>query len=79
MRSWRTWSCSKQSSVCQASTPPATCQWTPGKAPETFAPCGPALVLWDELGDLQDKRISCRVNGKTLQDANTSQMILPDR
>jgi 2-keto-4-pentenoate hydratase/2-oxohepta-3-ene-1,7-dioic acid hydratase in catechol pathway len=54
-----------------------TGQWTAGKAPDTFAPCGPALVLWDEMGDLQEKRVRCRLNGETLQDANTSQMIFP--
>jgi 2-keto-4-pentenoate hydratase/2-oxohepta-3-ene-1,7-dioic acid hydratase in catechol pathway len=50
-------------------------QWTMGKAIDTFAPCGPALVTLDELGDLQDLGIRARVNGETLQDANTSLMV----
>jgi 2-keto-4-pentenoate hydratase/2-oxohepta-3-ene-1,7-dioic acid hydratase in catechol pathway len=53
----------------------ATSQWMAGKAIDGFAPCGPALVLRDELGDPQDLPISTRVNGTTLQDANTSLMI----
>jgi 2-keto-4-pentenoate hydratase/2-oxohepta-3-ene-1,7-dioic acid hydratase in catechol pathway len=50
-------------------------QWMMGKAIDTFAPCGPALVTLDELGDLQDLGIRTRVNGETLQDANTSLMV----
>jgi len=50
-------------------------QWTMGKAIDTFAPCGPALVLLDELSDLQALGIRARVNGQTLQDANTSLMV----
>ena len=26
--------------------------WTSGKAVDTFAPCGPALVMMDEIDDL---------------------------
>jgi 2-keto-4-pentenoate hydratase/2-oxohepta-3-ene-1,7-dioic acid hydratase in catechol pathway len=50
-------------------------QWTMGKAIDTFAPCGPALVLLDELSDLQSLGIRARVNGETLQDANTTLMV----
>lgn len=50
-------------------------QWTMGKAIDTFAPCGPVLVLMDEISDLQSLRIRARVNGDTLQDANTSLMV----
>jgi 2-keto-4-pentenoate hydratase/2-oxohepta-3-ene-1,7-dioic acid hydratase in catechol pathway len=50
-------------------------QWTMGKAIDTFAPCGPALVTRDEISDLQSLGIRTRVNGETLQDANTSLMI----
>jgi 2-keto-4-pentenoate hydratase/2-oxohepta-3-ene-1,7-dioic acid hydratase in catechol pathway len=53
----------------------ATSQSTAGKAIDTFAPCGPALVLMDELGDLQDLAIQARVNGVMVQDGHTSQMI----
>lgn len=50
-------------------------QWTLGKAIDTFAPCGPALVLSEEIADLQSLGIRARVNGETLQDANTSLMV----
>jgi 2-keto-4-pentenoate hydratase/2-oxohepta-3-ene-1,7-dioic acid hydratase in catechol pathway len=50
-------------------------QWTMGKAIDTFAPCGPALVTMDEIPDLQTLGIRARVNGDTLQDANTSLMV----
>jgi len=53
----------------------ATSQWLAGKAIDTFAPCGPALVLRDEIEDLQDLSISTRVNGDTVQAASTSLMI----
>lgn len=53
----------------------ATSQWMAGKAIDTFAPCGPALVTLDELGDLQNLRVAARVNGRTVQDGHTSQMI----
>jgi 2-keto-4-pentenoate hydratase/2-oxohepta-3-ene-1,7-dioic acid hydratase in catechol pathway len=53
----------------------ATSQWTAGKAIDTFAPCGPALVTLDEIGDLQDLAIRARVNGETVQDGHAGQMI----
>jgi 2-keto-4-pentenoate hydratase/2-oxohepta-3-ene-1,7-dioic acid hydratase in catechol pathway len=52
-----------------------TSQWTAGKAVDTFAPCGPELVLLEEIDDVQDLRIVTRVNGEVVQDARTSQMI----
>jgi 2-keto-4-pentenoate hydratase/2-oxohepta-3-ene-1,7-dioic acid hydratase in catechol pathway len=52
-----------------------TSQWTLGKAIDTFAPCGPALVSLDEIGDVQDLDIVARVNGRTVQSGNTANMI----
>ncbi|MCG8592458.1 MAG: fumarylacetoacetate hydrolase family protein, partial [Proteobacteria bacterium] len=52
-----------------------TAQWTMGKAPDTFAPMGPALVTRDEVPDPHVLGIRTRVNGETLQDSNTSQLI----
>ena len=52
-----------------------TSQWTAGKAVDTFAPCGPELVLLDEVPDVQDLGLRTRVNGEIVQDARTSQMI----
>jgi 2-keto-4-pentenoate hydratase/2-oxohepta-3-ene-1,7-dioic acid hydratase in catechol pathway len=51
-------------------------QWLSGKTPDTFAPCGPALVV-DEIGDPQNLSISMRLNGETLQSSNTRHMIFP--
>ena len=53
----------------------ATSQWMAGKAIDTFAPCGPALVSRDELGDLQNLKIQARINGRLLQDSNTAEMV----
>ena len=49
--------------------------WTGGKAIDTFAPCGPALVTLDEIDDIQSLAIRTRVNGATVQDGNTAHMI----
>jgi 2-keto-4-pentenoate hydratase/2-oxohepta-3-ene-1,7-dioic acid hydratase in catechol pathway len=53
-----------------------TNQWLTGKTLDTFAPCGPALVV-DEISDPQILRIRTRVNGQTLQDGHTKNMIFP--
>ena len=49
-------------------------QWTRGKGCDTFCPVGPWVVPAGEL-DPQNLRISSRLNGQTMQDASTSQMI----
>ncbi len=53
----------------------ATSQWTIGKTFDTFGPMGPTLVSADEVGDPHDLRISLDVNGETLQDSSTKQLI----
>jgi len=50
-------------------------QWVRGKSFDTFCPLGPHIVTADEIPDPQTLAIACRVNGETLQEANTSQMI----
>ena len=50
-------------------------QWMAGKTFDTFAPTGPALVTSDEAGDPHNLEISLRLNGRTMQKSNTSQMI----
>jgi 2-keto-4-pentenoate hydratase/2-oxohepta-3-ene-1,7-dioic acid hydratase in catechol pathway len=52
-----------------------TSQWTAGKAIDTFAPCGPALVTLDELGDITRLRLRTRVNGSQMQEAAAAEMI----
>jgi acylpyruvate hydrolase len=49
--------------------------WTSGKAIDTFAPCGPALVTLDEASDLDNLGLRTRINGETLQHGNTSNLI----
>jgi acylpyruvate hydrolase len=50
-------------------------QWVRGKSYDTFAPCGPYLVTADEIHDPQNLSIQTMVNGETLQDSNTREMI----
>jgi 2-keto-4-pentenoate hydratase/2-oxohepta-3-ene-1,7-dioic acid hydratase in catechol pathway len=50
-------------------------QWVRGKSFDTFCPLGPWVVTADEIPDPQALRIACRVNGKTLQDSTTGDMI----
>jgi acylpyruvate hydrolase len=49
--------------------------WTSGKAIDTFAPCGPALVTLDQIDDLQSLTLRTRVNGETLQEGTTANQI----
>ncbi len=50
-------------------------QWMLGKAIDTFLPCGSWLVTRDEIADPQSLRVRCRLNGETMQDSNTEQMV----
>jgi 2-keto-4-pentenoate hydratase/2-oxohepta-3-ene-1,7-dioic acid hydratase in catechol pathway len=50
-------------------------QWMVGKTFDTFAPTGPFLVTADEVGDPHKLGIRLRLNGETMQDSNTQQMI----
>jgi 2-keto-4-pentenoate hydratase/2-oxohepta-3-ene-1,7-dioic acid hydratase in catechol pathway len=50
-------------------------QWIRGKSFDTFCPLGPWIVTADEIPDPQALRIACRVNGQTLQDSSTAEMI----
>jgi 2-keto-4-pentenoate hydratase/2-oxohepta-3-ene-1,7-dioic acid hydratase in catechol pathway len=50
-------------------------QWTRGKSPDTFCPVGPRLVAREEIDDPQQLGIRCVLNGETLQDSSTAQMI----
>ncbi len=52
-------------------------QWLLGKAFDSFAPFGPELVTPDEAGDPGNLKIAFRLNGETLQDSTTSQLIFP--
>jgi len=47
-------------------------QWVRAKSLDTFCPLGPEVV---ELDDPQSLKLQTRVNGETMQDSNTSEMI----
>jgi 2-keto-4-pentenoate hydratase/2-oxohepta-3-ene-1,7-dioic acid hydratase in catechol pathway len=49
--------------------------WTSGKAIDTFAPCGPALVTLDEAGDLGALDLFTRIDGETVQEGTTANLI----
>jgi len=49
--------------------------WTSGKAIDTFAPCGPALVTLEEIEDLQTLGLRTRINGELLQQGTTANLI----
>jgi 2-keto-4-pentenoate hydratase/2-oxohepta-3-ene-1,7-dioic acid hydratase in catechol pathway len=50
-------------------------QWMAGKTFDTFAPVGPELVTPDEVPDPQNLGIRLRLNGQTMQDSSTSQLV----
>jgi 2-keto-4-pentenoate hydratase/2-oxohepta-3-ene-1,7-dioic acid hydratase in catechol pathway len=54
-------------------------QWLKGKSFPGFAPLGPWLVTADEVPDPQQLALTCRVNGRLMQDGNTSEMVFPVR
>ncbi len=50
-------------------------QWLAGKTFDTFAPVGPHLVTADEVPNPQKLAIKLRLNGNTMQDSSTEQLI----
>jgi acylpyruvate hydrolase len=52
-----------------------TSQWTSGKMLDTFCPLGPVMVTADELPDPGVLRLKTLLNGQTVQDACTSDMV----
>jgi 2-keto-4-pentenoate hydratase/2-oxohepta-3-ene-1,7-dioic acid hydratase in catechol pathway len=50
-------------------------QWMAGKTFDTFAPIGPELVTADEVPNPHDLGIRLRLNGQTMQDSRTTQLI----
>ena len=49
--------------------------WLNGKWADGFCPMGPYLVTADEIADVQNLKMTLKVNGEIRQDANTGQMI----
>jgi 2-keto-4-pentenoate hydratase/2-oxohepta-3-ene-1,7-dioic acid hydratase in catechol pathway len=54
-------------------------QWVRAKSQDTFGPFGPYLVTKDDVPDPQTLNITCSVNGRVLQNSNTSKMIFSVR
>jgi acylpyruvate hydrolase len=50
-------------------------QWFRGKSCDTFGPTGPCIVTAEEIPDPHNLRISLALNGRTMQDSNTHDLI----
>jgi 2,4-didehydro-3-deoxy-L-rhamnonate hydrolase len=50
-------------------------QWTRGKSPDTYCPVGPRLVPRDEIPDPQNLAIRAILNGQTMQESTTANMV----
>ncbi|HTR28188.1 MAG TPA: fumarylacetoacetate hydrolase family protein [Puia sp.] len=49
--------------------------WDKGKGCDTFAPMGPWLATPDEMGNIHSLRLWLTVNGRTMQNGNTANLI----
>jgi 2-keto-4-pentenoate hydratase/2-oxohepta-3-ene-1,7-dioic acid hydratase in catechol pathway len=58
----------------------STTQWSLAKSFPTFCPMGPAITTSDEAFDPHELAISLSINGETLQNSNTSELVfkVPD-
>lgn len=52
-------------------------QWVRGKSLDTFCPIGPVVVPASEIPDPQALGLRTRVNGETVQDSSTAEMVFP--
>ena len=53
----------------------ATSQWSLAKSFPTFCPMGPAIVTADEIPDPHVLKISLSIDGETLQDSSTGDLV----
>jgi 2-keto-4-pentenoate hydratase/2-oxohepta-3-ene-1,7-dioic acid hydratase in catechol pathway len=51
--------------------------WFRGKSFDTFLPIGPQVVLKEDIDDIQNLRLTTRLNGVPVQECNTNMMIFP--
>jgi len=49
--------------------------WDKGKGCDTFAPLGPIMVTKEEIADINNVNLWLKVNGETMQNGNTSNLI----
>lgn len=54
-------------------------QWVRAKSLQTFCPIGPIVVTRDEIPDVQRLSLRTRVNGVTMQDSTTAEMVFSVR
>jgi 2-keto-4-pentenoate hydratase/2-oxohepta-3-ene-1,7-dioic acid hydratase in catechol pathway len=54
-----------------------TSQWLLGKSLDQFLPLGKYLVTADEVGDPQNLKLLCSLNGELRQNSNTADMVFP--
>ncbi len=52
-------------------------QFSLGKSAPGFGPLGPALVSLDEIADRDDLRLRCWIDGESVQDSSTKNLIFP--
>jgi 2-keto-4-pentenoate hydratase/2-oxohepta-3-ene-1,7-dioic acid hydratase in catechol pathway len=50
-------------------------QWFLGKSFDTFAPLGPSITTSDSISDAMNLKIQSRINGETMQNGSTKEMI----
>jgi 2-keto-4-pentenoate hydratase/2-oxohepta-3-ene-1,7-dioic acid hydratase in catechol pathway len=50
-------------------------QWVKGKSCDTFAPLGPFFATKDEVNDIDNLRLWLKLNGQTMQDGTTANLI----
>jgi 2-keto-4-pentenoate hydratase/2-oxohepta-3-ene-1,7-dioic acid hydratase in catechol pathway len=50
-------------------------QFFKGKSFDGTCPMGPVIVTADEIGDPHNLRLTLRINGKTMQDSNTNDLV----
>jgi 2-keto-4-pentenoate hydratase/2-oxohepta-3-ene-1,7-dioic acid hydratase in catechol pathway len=53
----------------------ASTQWSMSKSFPTFCPLGPSIVTADEIADPHNLQISLAINGETLQNSNTRELV----
>jgi 2-keto-4-pentenoate hydratase/2-oxohepta-3-ene-1,7-dioic acid hydratase in catechol pathway len=51
-------------------------QFTRGKSFDTFAPCGPWITTVDEITDVENLRMTTRINGQVRQNSSTNNMFI---
>ena len=71
------WKCSPAPPVCLRVYPfrAAGRQFSLGKSYSGFGPTGPWLVTVDEFANPDDLALGCSINGETVQDSRTSDLI----